>query len=112
MSAIRLSSGSERACIFLITWVRCTFTVDSAMPISLAICLLRRPAVTWIMMSRSRGLSASKRFLTAGTIASKAGLDSVEEILVTERFCEEFYGTALHGLHGHRNVPVRCDEDD
>src|ERR1700738_1407360 len=50
--------------------------------------------------------------LPAGTIARKAGLDSIAEILVTERFCEEFYGTALHGLHGHRNVPVRCDEDD
>ena len=33
MSAIRLSSGSERAFIFRIRLVRCTFTVDSAMPI-------------------------------------------------------------------------------
>jgi len=33
-SAIRLSSGSECAFIFRIRWVRCTFTVDSAMPIS------------------------------------------------------------------------------
>src|SRR6266849_1119837 len=38
VSAIRLSSGSERAFIFRIRWVRCTFTVDSAIPISLAIC--------------------------------------------------------------------------
>src|ERR1700757_696480 len=28
VSAIRLSSGSERAFIFRIRWVRCTFTVD------------------------------------------------------------------------------------
>ena len=58
MSAIRLSSGSERACIFRITWVRCTFTVDSAMPISLAICLLRRPAVTPVR--NESGLLSSK----------------------------------------------------
>jgi hypothetical protein len=46
MSAIRLSSGRERAFIFRIRFVRCTFTVDSATPISWAICLFRRPAVT------------------------------------------------------------------
>ena len=50
--------------------------------------------------------------LPTGTIASEAGLDSVEEVLITERFCEELYGTALHRLHGHRDVAMRCDEDD
>src|SRR4029453_5404343 len=50
--------------------------------------------------------------LATGTIASEAGLDSLEKILVSERFCEELYGTALHRLHGHRNVGMRRDEDD
>ena len=40
MSAIRPSSGSERAFILCIRRLRCTFTVASAMPISPAICLL------------------------------------------------------------------------
>jgi hypothetical protein len=46
LSAIRLSSGSERAFILCIRRLRCTFTVASAMPISPAICLLRRPCTT------------------------------------------------------------------
>ena len=50
--------------------------------------------------------------LPTGTIASEAGLDRVEKLLITERFCEELYGTALHRLHGHRDVGMRCDEDD
>ena len=65
MSAIRLSSGSEWALIFRIKFVRCTFTVDSEMPKSWAICLFRRPRVTWIMISRSRELRVSKRSLRA-----------------------------------------------
>jgi hypothetical protein len=46
LSAIRPSSGSERAFIFRIALLRWTFTVASAMPISPAICLLRRPRAT------------------------------------------------------------------
>ena len=121
ISAIRLRSGSERAFIFRIRWVRCTFTVDSVMPISLAICLFRRPAATWTMISRSRGLSDSKRSLSAsqdlvalpaGTIASEAGLDGIEEILIAERLGEKLDGTALHRLHAHRDVAMRRHEDD
>src|SRR5262249_61950262 len=41
MTAIRLSSGREWAFIFRIRLVRCTFTVDSAMPVSVAIHLFR-----------------------------------------------------------------------
>ena len=43
---------------------------------------------------------------------SKAGIDRIWELLITERFCEELYGTALHRLHGHRDVRMRCNEDD
>src|SRR5208282_4387995 len=43
LSAIRLSSGSEWAFIFRIRLLRCTFTVLSVIPMSPAICLLRRP---------------------------------------------------------------------
>src|SRR5271166_902020 len=67
---IRPSSGSERACIFRIALLRWTFTVASAMPISPAICLLRRPRATSIMISRSLGLSDAKRFLRAARAVS------------------------------------------
>src|SRR5262245_27328513 len=50
--------------------------------------------------------------LPTGTIASEAGLNGVKQILITERLCEELYSAALHRLHGHRHVGVRCDEDD
>jgi hypothetical protein len=46
LSAIRPSSGSERVFIFRIALLLWTFTVASAMPISQAICLLRRPRAT------------------------------------------------------------------
>jgi hypothetical protein len=46
LSTIRPSSGSERAFILCIALLRWTFTVASAMPISPAICLLRRPRAT------------------------------------------------------------------
>src|SRR4029450_10447835 len=47
-----------------------------------------------------------------GTITSKAGVAGMEEGLIPERVGEELDGTALHRSHGHRNVAVRCDEDD
>ena len=37
--------------------------------------------------------------------------DGIKEVLITERLCEELYGTALHRLYGHRNVAMRRDED-
>jgi hypothetical protein len=46
LSAIRPSSGRERVFILCIALLRWTFTVASAMPISSAICLLRRPRAT------------------------------------------------------------------
>src|SRR4029453_7117865 len=57
-------------------------------------------------------LTQSPIALATGTIASEAGFDSLEEVLITERLCEELYGTPLHRLYGHRNVAVRRDEDD
>jgi hypothetical protein len=33
-------------------------------------------------------------------------------VLIRARFREELHGSALHRLHGHRNVAVGCDEDD
>src|SRR5262249_7861678 len=50
--------------------------------------------------------------LPSGTIASKSGPDRVNELLITERLCQELHRTALHRLHGHRHVGVRCDEND
>jgi hypothetical protein len=45
-------------------------------------------------------------------MASEAGLHGVEEVLIAERFCKELYGTPLHRLHGHRDVAMRCDENN
>jgi hypothetical protein len=50
--------------------------------------------------------------IPTGLIASEAGLDSVKEVLITERLCEELYRTTLHRLHRHWYVGVRCNEDD
>jgi hypothetical protein len=63
-------SGSEPAFIFRIRRVRCTFTVTSARPTSAAICLQRRPCVTWSMISRCRGDSPSKRSLSVAKLPS------------------------------------------
>src|SRR5262245_58886242 len=56
--------------------------------------------------------SQSPITLPSGTITSQSGFDRLNEVLITERLCQELYGTSLHRLHGHRNVSVRCDEDD
>jgi hypothetical protein len=66
LSAIRAKSGSEAAFIFRMTWPRWTFTVISLMPMSYAICLLRRPATTKAITSRSRGVRVSKRVQLGG----------------------------------------------
>src|SRR5215471_14505608 len=50
--------------------------------------------------------------LPSGSIARESRLDSLNEVLVTERFCQELHGTALHCLDGHWHIGVRCDEDD
>src|SRR5262249_18796878 len=50
--------------------------------------------------------------LSTVAIASEAGIDGVKQILITEWLCEELQGTALHRLHRHRHVGVRCDEND
>jgi hypothetical protein len=43
------------------------------------------------LLERTQGLIS----LPTGSVAGKAGLDSVEAILVTERFCDEFYGPLI-----------------
>src|SRR4029077_9425373 len=50
--------------------------------------------------------------LPPGTIAGKAKLNGVEEVLIAERFGQELDGTALHCLDGHRDIAVPGDEDD
>ena len=121
MSAIRLSSGSERAFIFRIKIgamhlhrrfgdadIAGNLFVEATgrdLDHDLALAGAERVET---LPERTQGLIT----LPTGTIASEAGLDSIEEVLITERLCEELYGTALHRLHGHRDVAVRCDEDD
>src|SRR5262249_29948801 len=50
--------------------------------------------------------------LQTSTITSEASLDSIKQVLITERRREKLYGTALHRLHAHRYVGVRCHKDD
>src|SRR5215469_12068574 len=45
-------------------------------------------------------------------VASETDLDRIDELLITERLREKLYGTALHRLHGHRDVAVSRYEDD
>ena len=93
----------------------------SEIPRSWAICLLRRPRTTWIIISRSRGLSdfelrperAQGLFILApSTIASEAHLDRVDQVLITEGLGQELNGAALHRLHRHRDVTVPRYEDN
>jgi hypothetical protein len=82
---ILLSSGSDRAFIFRIRLLRCTFTVDSAMPISLALTGAKRVET---FPEHSQCLFA----LSTGTIASQTSFDCIEKVLITEWFREELYG--------------------
>src|SRR5262245_16103919 len=50
--------------------------------------------------------------LPSARIAGQSGCDRLNEILITERLCQKLYGAALHRLHGHRDVGVRCDKDN
>src|SRR5947199_8794786 len=50
--------------------------------------------------------------LPPSAIAREAELNGFEEVLITERLRKELNRTALHRLHGHRNVAVPGDEDD
>src|SRR6266436_3728551 len=120
LSAIRLSSGSERAFILCIRRLRCTFTVASAMPISPA--LFAKAAVR--DLNHDLALPGAQRLeafpeggqsffiLPPSAIASEAELNGVEEFLITERLRKELNGTALHRLNRHRDVAVPRDEDD
>jgi len=121
LAAILPNSGSERAFIFRIAWLRWTFTVGSLIPISPAICLLRRPRATSIMISRSLGLNDPKRSLSPARAVSlsrrarsraKTEMNGVKQFVITDRLGKEFNGTFLHRLHRHPNVAVSCDEDD
>jgi hypothetical protein len=44
--------------------------------------------------------------------AAQRLLDGIQQILMTEWLGEKFYCPRLHGPHGHRNVPMRGDNDD
>src|ERR1700751_4411532 len=46
------------------------------------------------------------------TVARKAELNGVEEVLIAEWLGQELNGTSLYRLHRHRDVAVPCDEDD
>src|SRR3984957_8231509 len=50
--------------------------------------------------------------LPTRTIASKADLNGVEEVLIAERLGQELDGAALHRLHRHRDLAVPGGEED
>src|ERR1700724_2289483 len=102
------------------TWPRWTFTVISLMPMSWAICLLRRPVTTKAITLRSRGegLEArpqrgDRRFvLQPRAISREAQLDRVQQVLIAERLGQELDRSSLYRLNGHRDIAVSGDEDD
>ena len=121
LSAIRPSSGSERAFIFCIS--------PAAMHLhggfgdaDIAGNLFAEAAAR--DLNHDLALPGAQRFealpeggqslfiLPPSTIAREAELNGVEEVLITERLRQELNGTALHRLHRHRDVAVPCDEDD
>ncbi len=70
-------------------------------------------ALPWGKRFEARSVRAQYHFSFApNTIASKANLDRVDQVLVAERLGQELNGTALHRLHAHRDVTVRRYEDD
>src|SRR5579863_791949 len=49
---------------------------------------------------------------TSGTISLQGDANSVQQILVAERFGEEFDSPGLHGANTHWNVAVAGEKDD
>ena len=72
------------------------------------------------MISRSRSSTCRNAPKTrgkayhypAGTIPRKAGLNGLDEVLITEMVSSRLQGAALHRLDSHRNLGVRCNEND
>src|SRR3954462_8023021 len=69
------------------------------------------------MISRSREVSASNRFLSTSKAlfsprARSRELDCIEKFLITKRLREELNGAAFHRLYRHPDVAMRCNEDD
>ena len=98
MSAIRPSSGSERAFIFRIRLVRCTFTVDLSdthIVGHLFVELAGRGLDHYLALTGAKRVETfpehSQRLfaLSTGTIASQTSFDCIEKVLITERFREE-----------------------
>jgi len=56
--------------------------------------------------------SQSSITLPSSAIASKSGLDGLNEVLISKRFSQKLYGATFHRLHGHWDVGVCCDEDN
>ena len=50
--------------------------------------------------------------LKPGAITAECCLYRIEQILVTQRFGQEFDGTGLHCSHRHRNIAVTGNKDD
>ena len=121
MSAIRLSSGRERAFIFRIKWVRCTFTVDFGDAYIGSNLLVqttgRNPDHDFTLAGAERVEALPERLqgplvLASGPIARETELNGFQQVLIAEWLGEKLDGPSFHRLHAHRNVAVRRDEDD
>src|SRR6266403_5754224 len=103
------------------TWPRWTFTVISLIPMSYAICLLRRPVTTKALTSRSRGVRVLKArpqrgdclfVLQPPAISRDAQLNRVQQVLIAERLGQKLDRSSLYRLDGQRDVAISGDEDD
>ena len=68
--SLSVRSGSDDARIFLIIWLRLTFTVILLIPRSAAICLLSQPVDQRDHTSRSRRVNLSKRTRSSANVLS------------------------------------------
>src|SRR5882724_7013546 len=62
------------------------------------------------MIARSQVVDLSQLF-TFCLVALKCLLNRIQQILIPKRLSEELDGTRFQGSDGHRNVPMRGDED-
>jgi hypothetical protein len=98
----------------LISLVRCTLTVNSVIPMSLAICLFNRPVATWIMISRSGTLVSRKlgQFLCgkldfSGSCSGVTGFERFELMWLPDSYLISSPGWCTPGCSGQRACLVR-----
>src|SRR6516165_877130 len=120
-SAIRTNSATEPARIFSMTLLRWTLTVNSVVPSSAPISLLRRPVTTSASTSRSRWVkqvvphtqfSDLTSVLSIYDILPDRLMNRIEQGLVAKGVGQKLNRPGLHRFYRHRDVAMAGDEDD